>query len=337
MKKIVIALFFLLFIAACGQKEQAPDVSHIKVDLPVARFEQDFFSLDLQRLDTSLDALYREHPGFFEDFVSTVMAYEEADTAMKYIPLFIRDSLYRDVYKRSQELYADFSRQKKEIESGVRYAKHYFPKYEAPNGIITFIGPLDGVATGITRDNRFAIGLQGYLGKDYPAYHTGYIASVYPAYKSRKFEPQYIAVNCMSSLVDDIYPARYAGRPMIEQMIEAGKKLYVLDHLLPEAHDTLVTGYTKAQLEGAYGNEVNIWAHFLHNNLLYTTDPVTVRDYMNESPNTPALGPASPGFIGQFVGWQIIKKWMGKEEKSLEELLNTPAKQIFDEAKYKPS
>ena len=27
------------------------------------------------------------------------------------------------------------------------------------------------------------------------------------------------------------------------------------------------------------------------------------------------MGEDSPGFIGQFVGWQIVKKWMDKNEK----------------------
>jgi uncharacterized protein YjaZ len=58
---------------------------------------------------------------------------------------------------------------------------------------------------------------------------------------------------------------------------------------------------------------------------------------MNDAPSTTALGASSPGFIGQFVGWQIVKKWMKQKDRKLEELLKTPAKQIFEEAKYKPS
>ena len=58
---------------------------------------------------------------------------------------------------------------------------------------------------------------------------------------------------------------------------------------------------------------------------------------MNEGPKTPALGNESPGFIGQFVGWQIVKKWMDKNEDiSLDVLMKTNAKKIFNEAKYKP-
>jgi hypothetical protein len=338
MKRIVvIALFFTSVLTSCENEQKTPDVSNIKVDLPVQRFERDFFSLNLHNLSASLDSLYRKHPSFFQDFLSVVMAYDGADTAMKYIPKFINDSLYNVLYRDAEKKFSSFDAPKKQIERGVQFLKYYFPKYAAPTGIITFIGPVDGVATGLSSDHRFAIGLQGYMGKDYPAYHTSYITGIYPAYKSRKFEPEYIPVNCMMSVIEEMYPARLAGRPLVEQMIEAGKKLYVLDKLLPGIADTLKTGYTKAQLDGAYENESNIWSHFLTNNYLYTTDPSIIRDYMNEAPNTTALGPSSPGFIGQFVGWQIVKKWMSKTGKGMEDLLKTPAKQIFDEAKYKPA
>lgn len=58
---------------------------------------------------------------------------------------------------------------------------------------------------------------------------------------------------------------------------------------------------------------------------------------MTDGPRTETLGPDSPGFIGQFVGWQIVKKWMGQDKKRTpEQLLKTPAQKIFEEAKYKP-
>jgi len=337
MKKTVIAFLLIAGLYSCGHKEKTPDVSHIKISLPVARFEQDFFNIDVTNVKTALDSLNKKHPGFIGDYLNIVMGYDDSDSALKYIPYFIKDSLYRGLYNETQKNFADFTPIRQQISEGLKYVKHYFPKYEAPTGIITFIGPVDGIATGISGDHRFAIGLQGYMGKDYPAYHTSYIANIYPAYKSRKFEPAYIPVNCMLSVIDDLYPARLSGKPLVEQMIEAGKRLYLLDKFLPETPDSVKTGYTQAQLDGAIKNESNIWGYFVTNNLLYNTDPTIIRDYMNEGPNTPPLGPASPGFIGQFVGWQIVKKWMDRKEKSLEELLKTPARQILDEAKYKPS
>jgi len=46
---------------------------------------------------------------------------------------------------------------------------------------------------------------------------------------------------------------------------------------------------------------------------------------------------ASPGNIGQWVGWQIVKKFV-IENSSLNprELMNTPPRKILTVAKYKP-
>ena len=58
---------------------------------------------------------------------------------------------------------------------------------------------------------------------------------------------------------------------------------------------------------------------------------------MTDGPKTAVLGEASPGFIGQFVGWQIVKKWVANNDKvSLADLMSMNPKKIFEEAKYKP-
>ena len=87
----------------------------------------------------------------------------------------------------------------------------------------------------------------------------------------------------------------------------------------------------------SFASEKNIWAYFVESDLLYQTDPTQINQYVNDGPNTSELGEKSPGNIGQFVGYQIAKKWMEKNDKiGLDKLITTPAKQIFDEAKYRP-
>jgi hypothetical protein len=160
---------------------------------------------------------------------------------------------------------------------------------------------------------------------------------VYPEYQQRRFEANYIPVNSIKNIISDIYPEKNGSDALVYQMVDAGKRLYLLDHFLPGLPDTLKTGYTKAQLEGCYENEASIWNYFVQHNLLFTTNPVETRDYMQDGPYTEAFGRESPGFTGQFVGWQIVKKWMDDhQEITLPQLLNTPDKTIYEEAKYKP-
>ena len=237
---------------------------------------------------------------------------------------------------RKQKQFPSFKKYQQQIEQGFQFIHYYFPQYPLPKNIITFIGPLDGTANALT-SSGMAVGLHAYLGKDFEGYHTEYISQVYPAYKSKKFEPEYVAVNCVKNIIEDMYPDKSVGRPLIERMVEAGKRMYALDACMPYTDDTLKTGYTAKQLQACMDNEKNIWAFFADNNLLYESEPSLISIYVTEGPSTPELSNEAPGFIGLFTGWQIVKKWMAKnDKKTLTDLFKTPAQQIFNEAKYKP-
>lgn len=134
-----------------------------------------------------------------------------------------------------------------------------------------------------------------------------------------------------------MYPDKSSGKPLVEQMIESGKRLYLLEKLLPDLPDSIRTGYTAQQLAFCEHNEQQVWGFFVQNDLLFSNDPNTARDYLTDAPNTAALGESSPGNIGQFVGRQIVDKWVDAHEKtSLDTLMKMPAGKLFEEAKYKP-
>ncbi len=332
---LFLSVLLLLIAIACTSKRTVPDVSGIPVTVQVDRFDRDLFAADTLKMERSLDHLQQKYPGFINDYLYNILALPPIkDSLLQKLKLFIRD--YRPIYDSVQQHFPSFTTEEQTLKLALQLVHYYFPKYKAPSRVITFIGPVEGYGNVLT-GSGFAIGLQLYLGKDFSAYQTDYIREVYPEYQSRRFEAAYIPVNCIHNLLEDLYPPKEAGKPLVEQMVESGKRLYVMDQLLPYTADSLKTGYTQAQLEGCYKHEALVWNYFLQNDLLYATDPVVIRDYVTDGPKTTALGEASPGNIGQFVGWQIVKKWMSKKDGNpLETLLQTPAKQILDEAKYKP-
>ncbi len=340
MKQTVAVFCIVMVVLGCKTKRNLPDVSGIKIAVQVKRFDKDFFAIDTNNIPASLTALQQKYPGFLNDFLYNIMALPpQEDSLVKGLKLFLHDPNYIRIHDSVNIQFANFEPYRKAVEKGLQYTKYYFPAYKLPKQIITFTGPVEGYGNVIT-GSGLAVGLQLYLGKTFPAYHTDYISQVYPEYQSRRFEPAYIAVNCMKNIIDELYAddnPNKASRPLIEQMIESGKRLYVLDQLLPETADSLKTGYTQSQLDGCIQNEAYIWNFFVQNDLLYAADPSLTRDYVTDGPKTSTLGDASPGNIGQFVGWQIVKKWMEKNaQKTLPQLLQTPARQIFEEAKYKP-
>jgi hypothetical protein len=332
-QKLLLISCVLFFAASCKTKKYTPDVSDIHISLQTERFEKDFFAIDTLHMDASVASLTKKHPGFTQDFLFNILG-TSADSSGKDIRRFI--SSYQSMYQAADAKFKNIEPAEKEIKKSFQFIHHYFPSYRLPVKLITFIGPINSYGNIIT-PNAMAIGLQLYMGSDYPLYLSEMGQQMYPFFISRRFAPEYIPVNCIKNIIDDMFPNNSLGRPLVEQMVESGKRVYLLDLLMPDAADSIKTGYTQKQLQECYAGEKNIWSFFVQNDMLYKNDPNLTRDYMNDGPNTAALGDASPGNIGQFVGWQIVKKWMEKKKNlSPDALMKTPARQIFDEARYKP-
>ena len=81
-----------------------------------------------------------------------------------------------------------------------------------------------------------------------------------------------------------------------------------------------------------------IWSYVIKNENLYTFDPTTIQTYIGEGPFTQGFSQElSPGNIGPWIGWQIVKKYADKNSGMKPEgILKASAKQILEEAKYKP-
>lgn len=348
MKRAFIQILLLIaFFTGCHTfSKNNPDISNIHINLIVQRFEQDFFTIDTNHLDASIKIIEKKYPRFFQDFTKNILGigiYQTNNSdQQKTIRSFIKS--YQSIKDSTDRVFKDFILIQKEIEESFKYIKYYFPNYILPKKIISFIGPLDAYFQGsldgysdVLTQDAIAIGLQLHLGKNCSIYTSSIGQALYPSYISRRFESNYIAVNCIKNIIDDLYPDNITGKPLIDQMVDRGKRLYLLNRLLPNTADSLKIGYTQEQLKGCYEHESIIWSMFVQNDLLYTIEPNIIKNYIGNSPNTQALGNDAPGNIGLFVGLQIVNKYMQSNIRiSLDSLLKTPNRTIFEQAHYKP-
>ncbi|MBC7866334.1 MAG: hypothetical protein H7X88_02260 [Gloeobacteraceae cyanobacterium ES-bin-316] len=332
---VIVTLY--LGAIGCSSNDNAPDVSGVKVALTTQRFEQEFFNLDSSAFQLELEKLMAKYPSFGENFISTILNTDPkwpADSALNYIKSFM--GAYQHVYDSSQKVFKDFSLYEKQVEKSLQYLKYYFPQYPAPKKIITYIGPMDGYGDILDVD-AFIIGLHQHLGSGFSMYKSPLVRETYPDYISNRFEPDYIAINCMKNIVSDMYPEKPEDKTLVVQMVEKGKRLYLLQKLVPFAEDYQLIGYTQKQLKESKEREAIIWDLFVQNNLLQSIDNNIIKNYLGESPKTSELGEASPGNIASFCGWQIVREFMEKfSETKLPELMTMDAEIIFQKAKYKP-
>ena len=338
-------IFFLILVQfyACSNHSSGPDVSGIKLEIPIERFDRDFFSMDTIALEKSLPNLELKYKTIFPVFLSNVLGVNPAmpDTGIR---RFIQ--LNHFVFDTANKIFQNTGSVQKEFEEAFRYVKYYFPEYKIPR-VITIVGPMDALAQTAGGDptpdfigpDFLGISLQFYLGKDFSLYKDDYfINGIAPEYRSRRFDKKYLVADAMKLITDDLFPEKTQGKGLIEQMIEKGKQWWLLDKFLPSTPDSVKTGFTKDQLEWCDKNEGLIWQTILTNHKdIFTTDPLVIQNYIGEAPFTQNMGPGSPGNIGQWVGWQIVKMYAEKNStQNINEIMKTEAKKILEGAKYKP-
>jgi len=344
MRCFLVCLPFSFLLFACNNRGNIPDVSRIKVNLEVQRFENDFFSIDTNTVSRGLQSLYQKYPSFTPVFFGGVLGLPDSaaiiqNEARRFI------SLNRPIYQEAERRYKDVGKIKSKLQENFQFVKYYFPSYSIPT-IITLVGPIDAMAkmengdysTDFLGRDFLGISLQFYLGKDFSIYHAQYfVDNVAPQYRSRRFEKEYIPADAMKLIVDDLFPDRSTGKPLIEQMIEKGKQWWLLDKFMPGSADSLKTGFTQKQLAWCNANEGLVWHYFVTSENLETIEPSVIQNYIGESPTTQGMPDSSPGNIGQWVGWQIVKKFAG-ENPSLkpEEIMTAAPRKILTESKYKP-
>ena len=324
----------IILLLACNNN--TPDVSDIKIDLPVERYDKLIYFIDTNNVADGLKKVYTQQPGFTNAFITQVLQLHEpySDTS-KNLQLAMR-SFLTHTQQLKDSVWQKFDNNKewsKGVEEGLRYVKYYFPQYKIPK-LIAFVGDLTGREI-LTQDG-LAVGLDYYMGKDFSYYLIPEIQTQIPSYLSRRFSLEYLPANCMQAVVDDLYPETSFSKPLIEQMVEKGKRYFILDKFLPKANDTVKMQYTKAQLDWCYKNEKDIWKFFLEADLLYSTDPST-GNFVSEGPSTQGMPQQSPGNIGLFVGWRIVQKYLKKHPGiTIQQLMKISSKEIFNESKYKP-
>ena len=344
--RLSISSLLILILAACNNSNKKPNVSGIKIDVKIERFDKDFFSMDTNRLSQSLAELEKKYPTFlplYTEFLSPInaMAKQQGKNYDEAVKVFYRSiKPLADVVEKK---YSSLDKVSAGLENGFKYIKHYYPSFKVPAVVssVESFNPDDPQEVyGTTYYNdTLILSLQMFLGSDF----GGYDPVQYPEYLRKRFNEDYIVPNSIKAIAKIIYPDSSESASLIEQMVERGKQWYLVNKFLPDAPDSQITGYNKNQSDFIEKNEGNIWGEFLKSTPdPYTVDQERLKNYLGEGPFTQDMphdlqGNGTPGNIGQWIGWRIVEKFADENPKMTpQEILATPARTIFQQAKYKP-
>lgn len=343
MRRLLLFLCASVFVYSCtSDKVDVPDVSAIDADFQVYRFDKALASIDTNAIAKSTDELRAQYGDFFDLYFSQIVPLYNSSPEVFEVSMrgLMTAPSIRHLLDTTAVIYTDevWKEIEQEFGEAFKYYKYYFPERDVPD-VYTIISEysLQRFIAEVDSSDIIGVGLDMYLGEDYDYMQYVPRNPAFSKYLTRRFNRDHIVKKSIEVLVDDIV-GEASGDRMLDYMIHNGKRLYILDHLLPYTSDTVVMEYTADQLDWAEDNELEMWAFFFKEDLFYKTNRMEINKYIDVAPHSPGMPPSAPGRTANYIGWQIVKRYMQRHpETTLQDLVAiTDAQMILDKSRYKP-
>ncbi len=323
------------------------DISGIALEtVGISRFEKILFEINPTNLREEIAPYLEEFHFFLGDGIDDPMGQQQ-------LIAYMSDPLLIELYHDTMEAFPSLDKLQEDFTRAFKYYLAHFPDQEPPR-LYSYISGLSYELPIKHADGHMAIGLDNYLGRDYPYYAYLQI----PRYQQNRMEADYLLVDAMMLLAEKHMSTGQtgagqtgagqtgagqtgAGHPepetLLDFMIYEGKLLYFVDCMLPELHDSLKIGYTGSQLAWMQANRGQVWSYYLDNELLFDSNRQMIRNFVGEAPFTSVFGRGSAPRTGVYTGWQIVRDYMRRHpEVTLAELMHqSDARQILHQSRYR--
>jgi hypothetical protein len=327
----------IFFILSCKKDERPyfdiPLNDNDIIPLKVKRFERDLFKYSNFNPDT-IEQIKKDYPKFFRAFTENIIRIGNINDPATglYLQKFVTDPNINELYNYTEKTWIDFSDYTEMLNVAFSRYHKVFPDKNIPE-IITFIS---GFNYGIVVDSTYlGLGLDMFLGENCKYYPMLAI----PKYKIKQMNKENLVPSAINGWLTTEFELNYPDADLLTKMIHQGKILYAVKSLLPETPDSLIFGFTGKQLQWCEDNEEQLWYYLVDNELLYNKEEKQSLRFLADAPFISGLPKESPGRAGQWLGYQIVKKYMAKfPQTTLPQLFQiNEGKEILIKSKYKPA
>ncbi len=327
-------LIFSLVLCGCGNRYQyiPKDIEPVTID--IVRFDSALLAVRADSAMQDVRRLYTEYEAFMPVYVEGVLRLPMSDTAFfsEQLAHFLVDTTmgFAQTNALAKERFANIDSIQSALNTAFSRLHYLYPDWTIPT-VYLFVSGFN--STVFYYDDMLGVGIDMYLGGDYPYYNN-----VVYDYQRPTMQKEYVVRDLMSMYLayNIAYNSKY--NRLLEQMIFRGKQLFLLSQLLPDAPAWQIIGYTPEQWAWCLHYEQAIWNRIMEKRDLFKTESSVLSSYMNEGPFTAEVTQDSPGRLGLWVGWRIVDSYMRhNQDITLHDLLNeSDAQKILEQSFYKP-
>ena len=305
----------LCFFFACTNKPKDPIEGQQIKPISVQQFDDAFFAIDTNHLGASIATLYKNYPDFSGDFFNRLLQVDPINDTLKIKKIFKDLSI---VYER-----AKVSNTPQQINTDLNKAlarfHFYFPEYILPENLVYYISPMDSYSN-VIGANYIGVGLQ---------------VSILDHYVKEQ-----IPFRTIQNIAFDYLSNNQLEKVLLYQMIESGKRQFILNTICLNTPDTLLWDYSAIQLQAVKEQESEIWQYLKEQQMLMSNERIDYLNILGDAATNSLLGAPLPGNVGKYIGYRIVESYMNKQTKTpwedLKKLAKTNASEIYATANYQP-
>ncbi len=334
LQTILCLITFFWFVAACQEQNRLQQVVAEPIEaVTIERIDQAWFELDPATRQQKNTQWIEAYGDVYVHYIEDVLRLGGVEDSLldAQIERFVSDPSIQEVYNDVQSNYPNLDGLSEELTTAWGYYHRYFPNESIPKHIAV-IGGFNAPA--ILTEHGVGVALDMYLGQECKFYDYLQL----PVYLRNRMTHEHIAPFILKSWIETEFFDENLDATLLQQIVDQGKVLYCMDAIFPFMEDSLKIAYTSQQMAWARAHEEFVWAHFVDNELLFSSDPSQVAKFTNDGPFTVDLAKESPSRMGYFIGWQIVRAYMERQENiDLNALLDQKdAQYILNNSKYKP-
>jgi hypothetical protein len=303
-----------------------------KFKLNITRFDLDLFQLANDTV-ANYKPLAQKYPDFFYLFTHNIVNIGDSANPQlgNILHDFLNDKNISLMQNAVQSKFTNVDSYNVALTDAFKGYHYLFKNKTIPE--ITYFTSGYNYAT-VATAHTLGIGLEMYLGSNYEPYSLLQI----PLYKRNIMKSEYMVSDALNYWIFTEFENNKNETNLLNLMLFRGKIMYALEKIMPNTPDSIKIGYTKVQLDWCEKHEKEIFTYFIQKNLLFSPVKVESMKYVNEGPFTAGFPRESPGKVGVWLGWQIVKNYMQQNSiVTLPELFNnTNGQAILKSSKYKP-
>jgi len=336
LKNVTLVCLGVILLSSCHHNALDIDVSKVSIPpVKIDRLERDMFTMPADSINKYTPIMIKKYGPFYSNLVTSFINDGGIldSTYAQSLRHFIKDKDMRHTYDSCEIEYPNMTFLESGLTDAFKHFKYYFPDSSLPRVVTVMTGFNYSL---IYYDKTLAISLERYLGPK----TSFYLMLQYPKYKSNYMSKDYMLADAIYGWLESIFKPNEDKNDLLAKIVHEGKIMYLEDALLPNANDTLKMRYSAKQLNWCRENEFNIWAYFIQQKMIYSTDPTEIVKFTDDGPFTAVFNhDYSPARIGNWIGWQIVRTYMKHNPSvSLEQLMEEKnADNILQRSGYRPS